>query len=134
MVSMKPHPTLGIMVRSDGMVLIPKNKAHDEHWTKGNKSHKGYMRVGINGKLYSVHRLVAETFIPNPDNKPCIDHNNRIKDDNDYNNLSWVTYTENNYNTRRNLLSRERKCDLSEKEYHRNAMRKFRKKKEVKNV
>lgn len=53
---------------------------------------------------FSVHRLVAETFIPNPDNNPEIDHINTIKNDNRVNNLRWVTKVENarNANTIKN--------------------------------
>lgn len=49
-------------------------------------------------KLYCVHRLIAETFLPNLDNKPCIDHINTVKTDNRVENLKWVTYQENNNN------------------------------------
>lgn len=67
------------------------------------KDKNGYMKINIGRynkyKLSSlIHRLVAETFIPNPDNKPCIDHINGDKSDNNVNNLTWVTYHENSLN------------------------------------
>tara|TARA_R110000851_G_C12837206_1_gene541341 strand:- start:155 stop:670 length:516 start_codon:yes stop_codon:yes gene_type:complete len=65
-------------------------------------SDDGYFRVQLckDGKKYKklVHRLLAEIFIPNPENKPCIDHKNRIRTDNRLENLHWVTRKENNQN------------------------------------
>ncbi len=64
---------------------------------------KGYLTVGIDSVLKFVHRIVAETFIPNPEGKPCIDHINTVKTDNRVDNLRWVTHKENdnNYLTRK---------------------------------
>ena len=49
-------------------------------------------------KSFRGHRLVADAFIPNPDNKPCIDHINCARSDNRLENLRWVTHKENNNN------------------------------------
>ena len=49
-------------------------------------------------KLMRIHRVVAMAFIPNPLNKPCIDHINTIRNDNRVENLRWCTQSENNKN------------------------------------
>ena len=60
---------------------------------------KGYLGVTLlkNGtkKDFYVHRLVAETFIPNQDNLPQVNHKNLNKEDNSVENLEWVTAVDN---------------------------------------
>lgn len=83
------HSRGGVMVRRKGCLLKPT-------------TNKGYKMVALSKnntiRYYLIHRLVAEAFIPNPENKPYIDHINTIKTDNRVQNLRWVTRLENENN------------------------------------
>jgi len=62
----------------------------------------GYASVmfGYKGKRKYIHRLVAIAFLPNSENKKCINHKNKIRNDNRLENIEWVTYLENNIHSK----------------------------------
>lgn len=59
------------------------------------KTGRGYMAVSLNGKIKLLHRIVALAFIPNPAQKPQVNHIDGDKNNNKVSNLEWCTQSEN---------------------------------------
>lgn len=59
------------------------------------KTQDGYLMVALAGRTFRVNRLVAAAFIPNPDNKPVVNHIDGNKENNKADNLEWATISEN---------------------------------------
>ncbi len=67
-----------------------KNIQHHTNWYAFTTLSKNWIN-----KWHRIHRLVAQAFISNPENKPCINHIDWNKDNNTIENLEWCTYSEN---------------------------------------
>ena len=71
-------------------------------------SKNGYQQVTLDNSQLLVHRLVAQAFIPNPNNLPCVNHKDENPGNNDVRNLEWCTYKYNsNYGTNPSSRSKQ---------------------------
>lgn len=88
--------------------LTRRVKTHNSSWTVNGRILKlqnvpsvskyktnTYQRVTLSGRSIEIHRLIAITFIPNPENKPCVNHIDGNGANNNVLNLEWCTYKEN---------------------------------------
>jgi hypothetical protein len=76
-----------------------RNRRYKEYIMTPRFDSKGYYQICLHGenckKEFRVHRLVAEAFIKNIENKPCVNHKDGNRKNNNVSNLEWVTYSEN---------------------------------------
>ena len=98
----------GYIISNFGNLISLKNSQTKYLTKRINK--KGYVEYKLtrNGKssYYKAHRLVAKTFIPNPENKPQVNHIDGNKQNNHVDNLEWCTNSENQLHAYRNVLKR----------------------------
>lgn len=110
----------GYIVKEDGSVFNKHGKMLSSH-----DNGKGYLIVSlsINGKRTSkaIHRILAECFIPNPDNLSDVDHVDGNRQNNAISNLRWLTHGENiehSYNLSNRSATGENnsRCETTEEE------------------
>ena len=89
------------LIFSDGRVFSKKRNI----FMTSNKRNDGYTKIEISGIKHYIHRLIALHYIPNPENKPQVDHINRDRSDNRIENLRWATRKENCSNKGINKMS-----------------------------
>lgn len=87
----------------------------NEKIIEGKNNGNGYLYVALykngKGKRFYLHRLVAHIFISNPKNKPCVDHIDTNKQNNNQTNLRWCTNKEN----QNNKLTKKKMSDCQNK-------------------
>ena len=93
------HPILDIHCSNLGRI-----KSHRNRIFKPSIDSDGYLQTIINGRRYKIHRLIAQTFHENPEEKPTVDHLDRNRTNNNFWNLRWATMKEQSNNRCNNLI------------------------------
>lgn len=91
-----PKNLSNYLITKDGKVFSKLRN----RWLTATNNNVGYKQVFLKqdqgkSKWFKVHRLVALTYIPNPDNKPEVNHIDGNKENNHYTNLEWITHSDN---------------------------------------
>lgn len=86
---------------TDGHTQFYKGKKIRHFYQTLKDGSRGYTQVSIQydkcvRRAIGLHRILAECFIPNPNNYPCVNHKDGNKNNNDLTNLEWCTYSYNN--------------------------------------
>ena len=108
-------------ISDQGRVKITNDWNDEVKWptlaASANNHHDGYLAISINHAPEKyVHRLVAWAFIPNPENKRCVNHIDADKRNNCVDNLEWATYKENAQHASANGLLGNRYANPTEKQ------------------
>lgn len=110
------------LIETDGRIY----SEHKKRWLKPSVSNNGYCGIELRNakgrKRLLVHRLVALTYIPNPNNYPQVNHKDENKLNNEANNLEWCT-AKYNMNYGLGAKTRHKKIDYSKASYKLNAVK-----------
>ena len=111
----KDYPNY-LIFRNGAVLSKGFDKFHPPRFLKHNVNQQtGYYYVNLyyshkKARPVYIHRLLGLHFIPNPNNKRCIDHVDRNRLNNSLSNLRWATASENNYNKGKYKLRKDNKC------------------------
>lgn len=95
-------PENNLLINQLGMIINEKSGGIIIPYLDAQCYNRIFIKIGGKFKWIKVARLVAQIFIPNPENKPCINHKNLIRTDDRVINLEWVTYSENIIHAKKN--------------------------------